>query len=452
MKRGVIFILFLLLFQQSYSQIIVKDTAFANLLCERFPFIMTSNCTVLDTLILKDSMITELKVNKRNTLQQIDEIVYFKDLQKLSFTANNIQHLPDLTQLKNLVQLELVENPFTILPNLTGLSNLKNLNLRYSMLTTLPDLSDLSSLEILLLDNSNVSSLSDLSSCSNLKQVDVSNNYLSFDDLKSLVKQVGASVNLNVFPQKNLTQDITLTLKERESITLTFPYDVGVTGLTFKWYNNNVLIKETTTPEFSINAVTLADTGNYRVVVVSNDTLLKGTIQSGLWHIHVQPFENTLLSYNFAKKITCDSIQIGLDVVTLSNDIPFQAILQDASLSKKYLLEPDHITNVSPGTYHLIIIDSNHVSMKLDNVLTVDYAGDCENYFSPDGDGQDDFWLIKEIGMVNVFDISGTLVSSFKCPVYWDGSDFDNQPLPEGKYAIFNEKGVFLHAVTLIRY
>lgn len=75
---------------------------------------------------------------------------------------------------------------------------------------------------------------------------------------------------------------------------------------------------------------------------------------------------------------------------------------------------------------------------------------DCENYFSPNGDGVADSYFIENNGKTTIYDRSGSLVKSIPTPAYWDGTNEKGELAAPGIYfLIANEDSQKM--VTLIR-
>ncbi|MBC7391599.1 MAG: T9SS type B sorting domain-containing protein [Opitutaceae bacterium] len=75
---------------------------------------------------------------------------------------------------------------------------------------------------------------------------------------------------------------------------------------------------------------------------------------------------------------------------------------------------------------------------------------DCENYFSPNGDGVSDSYYIDNNGKTAIYDRFGGLVKSMQTPAFWDGTNEKGQLSVPGIYfLIANEDSQ--KTVTLIR-
>lgn len=66
------------------------------------------------------------------------------------------------------------------------------------------------------------------------------------------------------------------------------------------------------------------------------------------------------------------------------------------------------------------------------------YDIEIPEYFTPDGDGNNDTWYIKNARgydrmRVKIFDRMGRLIKTMKANDYWDGT-FNNSEMPSGDY------------------
>ena len=104
------------------------------------------------------------------------------------------------------------------------------------------------------------------------------------------------------------------------------------------------------------------------------------------------------------------------------NDNPFQ--------------QSNVFNNLSPGVYSITVIDVTGCSEPIqEEVIIVDYP----NFFTPNGDGFNDFWMISGNGgiqnpLISIFDRYGKLLIQLNESSFgWDGT-FNGEPLPATDY------------------
>lgn len=74
----------------------------------------------------------------------------------------------------------------------------------------------------------------------------------------------------------------------------------------------------------------------------------------------------------------------------------------------------------------------------------------CEDYFTPNGDGNSDVILISATGKSSIFDRSGNLVKSLQTPSYWDGTNESGEPVTPGIYFVMLNNDVY-KTITLVK-
>lgn len=106
------------------------------------------------------------------------------------------------------------------------------------------------------------------------------------------------------------------------------------------------------------------------------------------------------------------------------------------------LFEEPLITNLTSGTYQIVIIDNNLCEFTLSDIILFDSNIDCiyiSNAFTPNNDGINDLWEIKNLEIfekfsLNVYNRWGQLIFATNNPENkWDGT-FNGKELPTGSY------------------
>jgi len=145
--------------------------------------------------------------------------------------------------------------------------------------------------------------------------------------------------------------------------------------------------------------------------------------------------------------ITVTIFEPTLNSVTILNNGAFsgnQTITVIAQSAGDYLYQLNDnpfqqsnvFNNFSPGVYSITVIDVTGCSEPIkEEVIIVDYP----NFFTPNGDGFNDFWMISENGgiqnpLISIFDRYGKLLIQLNESSFgWDGT-FNGVPLPATDY------------------
>ena len=113
------------------------------------------------------------------------------------------------------------------------------------------------------------------------------------------------------------------------------------------------------------------------------------------------------------------------------------------SLDGNYFQNSPIFTNVEPGEYLVIVKDTNGCGIVTQQIFVLDYP----RFFTPNGDGFNDFWEIKNFNQPNskiyIFNRYGKLIKEIvQNQKGWDGT-FSGSPLPSSDYwfSLFLENG-----------
>ncbi len=113
------------------------------------------------------------------------------------------------------------------------------------------------------------------------------------------------------------------------------------------------------------------------------------------------------------------------------------------SLDGNYFQNIPIFTNVEPGEYLVIVKDTNGCGTVTQQIFVLDYP----RFFTPNGDGFNDFWEIKNFNQPNskiyIFNRYGKLIKEIvPNQKGWDGT-FSGSPLPSSDYwfSLFLENG-----------
>jgi len=73
----------------------------------------------------------------------------------------------------------------------------------------------------------------------------------------------------------------------------------------------------------------------------------------------------------------------------------------------------------------------------------------CENIFSPNGDGISDSYFIKKAGLTRIYDRNGNFIAQVNSPGYWDGKTFNGNLATPGLFFVVYENNTF-DLITLV--
>jgi gliding motility-associated-like protein len=110
-----------------------------------------------------------------------------------------------------------------------------------------------------------------------------------------------------------------------------------------------------------------------------------------------------------------------------------------------------NIKSSDAGFYTLQVVDSLLPALTLTTTPQELVVGNKNSkVFTPDGNNNNDSYLISCNGNSRIYNKYGNLVKEFQGTAYWDGTDFHGKPLPSGAYIIqCGDKSE--SSVTLIR-
>jgi internalin A len=392
--------------------------------------------------------------NKINSISGIEKLT---TLQYLNFAGNSITEIPDLSALINLKTLSVGYNPITVIPDLSKNINLQQLDVSHSVISSIPslpalinlqvfncektnftDLSDLNSnttLIQLLAPNSKISVLPNLINKPNLTTVNVSGNYLSFEDIIPLTLLTNIT-SLTYAPQQDLVIPLYVNQREPNSYSYQLSIDPLISNNQFTWYKGNTPIVTNNTGTLPFTTLFMSDSGFYYVKVTNpNAPLLE--LKSNTSQLIVRPcieintLNSTILSSDCRTGSTIDFAGTTIDGSTN----PMYYTLESISNGKPSIsTDITKFNNVIPGSYVLKITDSKNCSTS--KKYDLDKGEDCQNVFSPNGDGIMDDYFIPDTGIAQIFNTSKKLIRTLTLPDSWNGTTNDGSMADAGYYVI----------------
>ncbi|WMJ72004.1 gliding motility-associated C-terminal domain-containing protein [Cytophagaceae bacterium ABcell3] len=109
----------------------------------------------------------------------------------------------------------------------------------------------------------------------------------------------------------------------------------------------------------------------------------------------------------------------------------------------------DNIVDVSEGVYDLIITDNASCEVNLRNYISVPRPSNCDQAFSPNGDGISDTYYISTPGIAKIYNKQGVLVKELQTPTEWDGTDNMGSIVRSGLYAIIINGNTVSHVSVI---
>lgn len=201
------------------QSIVLKDTAFASVLCEKFPLAMVDGCEKLDTIASKSaySGVYEMRLNGRGIVNA-DEVVYFTEADSIWLGNNDLTSFPsDLSMFRSLGRLSLFGNQLTEAPDIqyTNIANVdtavKLVYLQDNLITALSaSWSQVNSKTLVVdLKDNELVVINAFSNFNNIKRLDLRGNKLGFESLVPIKSNPRwGEEQFDLFPQKEFEVEI----------------------------------------------------------------------------------------------------------------------------------------------------------------------------------------------------------------------------------------------------
>ena len=444
----------------------IEDDAFAKLLCDSFPSVMSTDCKLLDT--VKAKQITQAINGDGRGILNIKEIRYFNKTTALSFANNTITEIPDVSSFISLTLLNFTGNKIEGYIDFSKYKNLEYIILNNNLaLMGISGLAQLTNLKGIQLINCNLNSFPSIEKLTEIKQLYLNNNHLSFADIMPLIENEEFEDALILFPQKAVpANDSIIETIEGKTITLHFDDDKAISGLTYTWYYNNVKIKSSIDNSMTKTNISISEGGNYFVSIKSNLEAFKNdSINSRLYIVKVSPkpiilppqepdpTEQKTCPLSFAFDIQhesyCDSITLVISILDLDTT-QYSFLIENTFTHKRTKFMSKKEFSIKQGIYTITASNGNDCSINSNKSISFEYSDNCSKYFTPNADGIDDSWFIQDTGHVKIINSQYQIIKELDCPSEWDGTSTNNSLAPDGKYIILKSDGTKT-AVSLFR-
>lgn len=437
------------------QQVVVTDSILAKALCQSYKNQMSIDCLKLDTLAA--STVTGVLSMPNFGYRDVTQLKYFNNVVSLRIENNNVYNLPDLTKFKNLQVIDVRRNPWIKMSQLEPIkTQLKTLYMQKNAFTNwVKDFSFLNSytnLSKIKINNFNAEILPDFKNFKSLFNVDITNNKLTFEDLLPLTQIPYYDTIFTLMPQKVLDFNDTIFVYETTPFKITIPYDTAVSGISYLFYKDSVLLQSSTSNVFTIPKVKSSDAGMYYAQITSSHPFFAGKFLNTGGYFLTTSACPAISNIDYIVSEGCNDVQLELKSIntnfyTINVD---SLILTNNVLSKSYLAQLQKQLTVPAGNYDVYVKDTNGCAYSISNYINVKLAEKCSDLFSPNGDGLADSFFIDGSGMAIIRNKYGKKVKEISLPGEWDGNDASGKPVEVGIYSITFSNNEY-RKVTILR-
>lgn len=449
MNRLRMFLLFVGIFVVGslHAQLVeVRDPVFAKKIAKLYPDIMSVDSLSIDT--VKAALIGGRIDFSASKLVDVTEVKYFKNARMLQLQGNQLKEMPDFTNLTLLNVVDLRQNPWSNISQLEPLkSHVQTLLIRGSGGVKIKDFSFLnmySKLTRIELTNCSAEVMPDFNSFTGLTEVSIYNNKLTFEDLSKLTNIPGFDIVVNAFPQMKLTADTTIKIYFNKTYTLYVPIDTSVktSTITYDFYRNGLLVQSSGSYNYKIANFSISDTGQYYVQIKSSEPKFAGKyLSTGIFKLVQMPC-SLVSKIDFTATESCELIPFQLNTIEGHANFPSKEItITEQSKGKVFTLELGKIKSIPAGLYNVYVKDTNMCETKINNYVELIISKNCNQYFSPNGDGIADDFFIQGSGNTQIRNKTGQLIKEIQAPGFWDGTDKNGVPVEIGLYVIEPSNG-----------
>lgn len=403
-----------------------------------------------------------------NPLNELPDLSGCTQLVSIYSTNNRLTKLPDLSQFPNLKILVVGDNPFQEAINFSECTGLTQLHIHKTNTNTLNGIQQLTQLEVLyawgnqIKDFSPVNALTELSilhiadnpastlpvidNKPNLNVFDITNCFFTFEDIIPVLN-TNPSFSFNYAPQKPFNYN-NITARDQYNLILSYPETTPSATNSYVWYKDGEKLDSSTSKSYVFSPVSYADEGEYQLKVY-NSEVTHLVLESTPFILTVSPCLEFNLPYvDVITKDCSDGYTIDLMNATVSGGTkPFTYTLKSNSFEESYTTE--QIENLPAGKYEITLTDAKNCQAKTD--FTLNRIERCDPVLTPDGDGVADSFFIEQQGVIKIYDMKRTLITTLEGPANWNGTDKNGTLVDAGYYIIIPEESNKAIYVTIIR-
>lgn len=426
--------------------------------------------------------ITDTLKSTRLEIESAEGIQYFTGLAGINFTNNRLTSFPDVRGITGLLHFQVDSNQITSLPSFAGMSNMDAFKCDNNLLTELPDLSGCTTLNRLFCRYNRLPEFPDLEDCVNLDKIictynlltelpdfvnnpkldrvivhhnfirDIAdysghpsltsmlimNNQMTFESILKILNLPQYTTAFDYLPQDSIKVAALVTGNEKHSLTIDLNIDQSVADNTYKWFKNDTLIATTSTSSLSIPEPSFNDSGKYHCTF-TNPNAPSVELTTTHFQVVISP---CLISENPEFTIENKSCKTGynlfFDEATITFGVPpFSYSLKLDFSDKTFEFNTSQWNQLTPGNYQLSIIDQLGCNFISDSKFNLPVIANCEDIFTPNGDGDNDTYYFDKSGSIEIYNTQGKLVTQFSAPSHWNGTDKNGSLVPIGNYAIY---------------
>ena len=354
-----------------------------------------------------------------NNIDTMD-VIDFVGVKKLQLIGNKLKHF-EIKSAPQLWDLRLSDNQIRELNSLQNLPAIKFLNFYNNQIEKIKGIENLTDLQEIIASVNKIDSICNLDKLVNLNILDLTRNSLTFQDLVPIANHSRYNTNFKLGNQDSvgIDQKIEFT-KASQVLMLQIDTDKGVNGMEYSWYKDNVLLGKGTKNSWSVFNPTIKDTGVYYCQLTNDHPNLAGIV------LYARPIFVSIKDCPALQNVSLSIKNVGCEhlgsILFSPNSLDFKVSLSKAQIESIYTEK--EITTLTSGVYDFKLLNSAGCILNQQQIEILDQTKEC-NYFtiSPNGDGIEDEFYIKESGKALVFNKFGKLVREFETPAFWNGKD-----------------------------
>lgn len=455
MKKYLYIVLFLAYLPLKAQLVTLPDTNFSKAICTVLPSVMDGGCLQLDT-SLAQNIDDALIIPNANISDAID-VTYFNRIDTLILSGNNLESFLTHVQTSvfwSLHYLDISDNELEVFPIVSVSQQYQLVDHIYFQNNKATEFQKLwgarDSLIVLDILNNFIPEVQDLSMALKAKEINLSNNYLTFEHLVPQTNHPQFSSVFTVAPQREVkwVNDVE-TGKEHVSFSLQLPIDNDITSNTYTWYKGGVSVATTTSNTLTFDSLKLEDAGIYTVKITNSAPLLNGVELST---------EEVELVVNSCMDVFEPAILIDEKCNGARTQFIDDSMVNGVAPYEYELTNGDKIFTGVDGTelelpiskYQMSVTDATGCIKQYKSTVSINgYVGCDENVITPDGDGLQDEYYFDVEGEVKIYNRAGQLIRELHLPKFWDGKTESGQPVSPGKYIIVinEEEKIYLKVV-----
>lgn len=423
-----------------YGQYVeIQDENFKQCLLDNYSEVMNQDREMLDLSEAEDYEGAITCTNKN--IESVNELIYFEKAAEFNFSDNNIESLPIFPSNMDYKRLIFSNNQLTSFPNTSGrVSQIENIILDNNNISDMSKLGEYTYAKSVNIFGNPVSELPDLTELDKINGFILGGNQLSPNQLSWIVTHPKMS-NIFLYNQSTYeTENVSFSPNEETIISYN---ETDYSEYKYRWYVNDMIVDGefskslTLTKNILGKTIRLDQYGNIGIERIDSVLFRSTTFNisflpcNSIDHVHDETTEN------------CKMNTYYIDEILLSNEGSYSSyFLVDIHNSDTVDIEIQEEKILPHGTYYLIGSDNSSCTSTYNEliVMTPPPTG-CDLYFSPNGDGICDDFLIEIEGSCTIYDSQRNQVNTMECPGKWDGKDENGLGVRKGVYVIENGNG-----------